>query len=460
MTSADLKIDANPERRFFISMLTKDIELIPAVIDLVDNCVDGARSLRGDGSLARLRIDLTVASDRFEISDNCGGIAADVARHYAFRFGRPLTFGGVESSVGQFGVGMKRALFKLGSSFVISSVASESAFKVAVNVEKWAEEPNTDWSFEFAELIEGRKQAASKLGTTIVVAPLLDSVAEDFSQPTVPTRIAQTIAIQHQAALSRGLAVRVNGVLVKPVVPMLLQGKDISPIRIHTPIKLTRGTVDVDLIAGIAVATRRDSAKDDGAAEEFTDPGDAGWYVFCNDRLVMEADKTEVSGWGASVAAYHPQYRRFRGYVFLAAKDSSLLPWNTTKTALDQDSHVFRVVRQQMIAAMGSVLAALNRQKVEVAQRDEDDETAGPITAALAAAKEVQIRTLPVSPSFRVPPPPPRQPAVPPSVVQINFKVDREQLEEAMEKARMSSRAQLGATAYEYYLQYELDMEV
>ena len=35
--------NASPAKRFFISMLIRDIELIPAIVDLVDNSVDAAR---------------------------------------------------------------------------------------------------------------------------------------------------------------------------------------------------------------------------------------------------------------------------------------------------------------------------------------------------------------------------------------------------------------------------------
>ena len=109
-------------------MLVKDIELIPAVVDLVDNSVDGARRVRGDRRLDGLGVTITADTEAFVIEDNCGGIDIDTARHYAFRFGRPADFEGLARSVGQFGVGMKRALFKLGSSFEARSrtVTSES----------------------------------------------------------------------------------------------------------------------------------------------------------------------------------------------------------------------------------------------------------------------------------------------------------------------------------------------
>lgn len=39
-------IDASPTKDLFITMLVKDIDLIDAIVDLVDNCVDGARRIR------------------------------------------------------------------------------------------------------------------------------------------------------------------------------------------------------------------------------------------------------------------------------------------------------------------------------------------------------------------------------------------------------------------------------
>jgi len=36
------RIDASPTKEFFISMRTRDVQLTRAIIDLIDNCVDGA----------------------------------------------------------------------------------------------------------------------------------------------------------------------------------------------------------------------------------------------------------------------------------------------------------------------------------------------------------------------------------------------------------------------------------
>src|SRR5438034_695877 len=104
-------------------MLTRDLALNRAVLDLIDNSIDGARRLRPepDQDLTGLEIAVELDRDHFHIYDNCGGIGIDIAKHYAFRFGRPRGMVPTPGSVGQFGVGMKRALFKFGRQFEIKS---------------------------------------------------------------------------------------------------------------------------------------------------------------------------------------------------------------------------------------------------------------------------------------------------------------------------------------------------
>src|SRR4051812_11647757 len=100
------QVDASPTKEFFIEMLTRDIELVPAITDLVDNCVDGARRLRTSDDYNGLFVRLVVEPSQFIIADNCGGIDLDLAEKYAFRFGRASGMERTDRSIGQFGVGM------------------------------------------------------------------------------------------------------------------------------------------------------------------------------------------------------------------------------------------------------------------------------------------------------------------------------------------------------------------
>src|SRR5258706_59191 len=84
-------VKANPTKRFFVEMLTRDIELQDAILDLLDNCVDGILRSTKDkhgkrdsqpyrGYWARI----TLNEKKFQIVDNCGGIPLALAKHYGF----------------------------------------------------------------------------------------------------------------------------------------------------------------------------------------------------------------------------------------------------------------------------------------------------------------------------------------------------------------------------------------
>ena len=64
---------ASPTKQFFVSMLTRDINLADAILDLVDNCLDGALRLADGKSVeyGRHFVKIELASDHFSIEDNC-----------------------------------------------------------------------------------------------------------------------------------------------------------------------------------------------------------------------------------------------------------------------------------------------------------------------------------------------------------------------------------------------------
>src|SRR5712692_3843818 len=84
-------IDASPVKDFFVSMLTRDLSLTDAILDLLDNCVDGihrSHQVHSDkqpykGKKAEIKVD----SSSFMIHDNCGGIPWSL-HDYAFKMGR------------------------------------------------------------------------------------------------------------------------------------------------------------------------------------------------------------------------------------------------------------------------------------------------------------------------------------------------------------------------------------
>jgi len=338
-------VKGSPSKELFIDMLTRDISLTDAISDLVDNCVDGAIRLRANKKFTGLEVDITVKDNCFKIKDNCGGIDKDLAQNYAFRFGRPSKAPRIDYSVGQFGIGMKRALFKMGKHFEIKSVSAETSFTIEIDVNRWSQKED-EWDFEFKSVTE-KKVPLSKCGTEIKVTSLNKDVIERFKHNNFISELRGKLELQHLINLSKKLTMKINN---RPIISNQLKLYDGKKFTTAYWAKKYRmyDNMDVKIYAGIG--------------EQRLDEG--GWYLFCNDRLIRGPEQTVISGWGAKspmkIPEYHSQFNGFRGIVLFESKTLSFLPWNTSKTSVDTDSQLFQNVRQEMICLMRPIIDFLN----------------------------------------------------------------------------------------------------
>lgn len=345
-----LSVNAHPTKNFFVEMLIRDVDLLDSVVDLVDNSVDGARRLRGPrGRYDGLKVELDFDHRHFSIRDNCGGISLAIARDYAFRFGRedvdPRS-GSHDGEIGQFGVGMKRTLFKLGWYFKVVSQTTADAFVLEQDVQEWRR--SADWEFEMLADTDTANNL-NDTGTTITVTNLRASTSEDFRNNVWEARLRADVRTKHRRALDKGMVVTVNGNRLEPMPLGLHESDDLKPIARNIELD---GEVHVRLLAGVSTSTR----------------ADAGWYVFLNDRLVIGPDRTALTVWeggGSAVrgggVAYHDQFARFRGFALLESASSAALPWTSTKTGVDVDSAVWRRTRQLMQELTRPVINFLNQ---------------------------------------------------------------------------------------------------
>lgn len=443
---------ATADKQLFVSMLVKDIELLPAIIDLVDNSIDGARATNPD-DMSVHHVTLQVTPEHFAITDDCGGIELDVARNYAFRFGRPSDYEGLPGSVGQFGIGMKRALFKLGREFTVTSRTANSSFVLHVDVDEWLADSSPNWHFRMSEFDTEYDPNTNGVGTEIVVTRLHASVSEDFSNPTVLAQLREQIRLRHQAALEQGLEIKLGGERLTGFAPTLLFGPDFRPVNDRFVIRENGGELHCQLVAGVSAAENENL--DEGQAEDFRTPGDAGWWLFCNGRLLLFAERSSLTGWGDNGAAYHPQYRRFRGYVYLTSLETELLPWNTTKTSVDQDSRVWRIVQGRMKTALVQVQAVLNRLKNERQRAEEPEDM--PVTIASQRAQPTPITRLPQSANVVAPPLPTKRAPKPPKTLQrIQYDVAYSRFQRAAEVMGISVISEVGRRTFDYFFDREV----
>jgi hypothetical protein len=405
---------------------------------LVDNSIDGARSARPGGNWRGLQIKVVASPKRFTISDNCGGIPVAVARDYAFRFGRSTEMHALRHSIGQFGVGMKRALFKLGKKFRIESTTTNSRFVVEEDVEKW--QRTEEWEFSFKEREENRKRTpALETGTTITVPSLHETIAESFSLENFQTALADELAEAHVKSMENGLEIFLNEVPLTHHKLVLLNDKRLKPAHKRLVLNGT-GRVTVDLFAGLG-----DSS-----------PSDAGWYVFCNDRLILSADRSRVTGWGetreGTIPYYHNQFARFRGYAFFDSNETNLLPWNTTKTGVDIDSPRYRATRLEMVTMMRPVIDFLNRLDAEKNAPNPDE---GQLQTLVKKAESTPLEQIRLQPVFSSPKA--ALVAEPPTTVRIQYSQPLERVQRVKKALKVSSFRAVGEKTFDYYYKNECE---
>jgi hypothetical protein len=226
-----------------------------------------------------------------------------------------------------------------------------------------------------------------KVGTDIHVKKLHDTIADDLSDETVLSELRDSLHERHLLSLSRGLKIELNGSAIRVEAPLMLATKSIEPAyrRLH----LNGGEpIRVEFLCGVR----------DGPSRE------AGWSVFLNDRMVLSKNTESVTGWGdmdeGRIPRYHNQYGRFRGYVFMTCSDTSRLPWDTTKTGLDEDQPEYRQVEREMISQMEPVIRFLDDVAKETAHLQTNGEE-GPLLPALEAEEKTLFKIVADLPGSR-----------------------------------------------------------
>lgn len=369
--------DANPTKAFFVRMLTRDISIEDCILDLIDNSVDAAweseegpqPGLEPSNRLEPYAVNLSIEPESFEIADNCGGLTLEEAKRSAFNFGNIdiLAPEGSSLSVGVYGIGMKRAIFKLGSNISVTSTCEQAdgapeAFTVRVDVDEWLNESNEGWQFPIISA-----KPAPVNGLVIDVQDLNEEVKTAFANEAFVGRLYDTIAKDYMLSLAHGLKITLNNRRVEGESMTLLVSDEFEPF--HQT--FVDGGVAVTIIAGMVERPSDDTEPDTRNAKR----SDSGWNVFCNGRAVLTNDTSPITGWGKSgIPRWHPQYSGFKGYVFFTAENPALLPMTTTKRSVDEAASVYKRALGAMSKPARDWVNYTNRRKsrLEEAKTKED----------------------------------------------------------------------------------------
>lgn len=350
-------VHAYPRKQFFIEMFTRDLRLEDCILDLIDNSMDALLTSRGinverfilgqqNGPKKerhpKATIQLNLSESRVSITDDCGGMSYGDAVTEAFCFGHGDE--APKKRLGVYGIGLKRAIFKIGNRVRIDSRTESDSFEVEISdVKEWAKKDAKieDWTFPIRRLQNGA--SLKERGMSVVITELHDEVKARLNDGTIASILDRSVAQSYPFFLDSLVDVRIGKNAVRGV-PLPFGGSD----KIEPGIaKFEQGGVKATILATVAPG--------DKWTQEY-----AGWYVICNGRVVVNANKDDLTGWGQTLPAFHSKYRGFVGLALFTSEDPAKLPWTTSKRGLNREALVFQRARNVMAGAAKPVISFLN----------------------------------------------------------------------------------------------------
>ena len=366
-------VNGSPTKEFFVEMLTRDIDLTDAILDLLDNCLDGVLRKSGNVDIKKdfdyggFEANIIIEKDSFTIQDNCGGISKHIAINSAFRMGRDSAQNLDEKlpTVGIYGIGMKRAIFKIGREAEVISKCDEEQFSVKIPYE-WTK--TDSWQLTLEDM-DSVPEAISDGGVIVNIGHLNSAISaiwnDDDRRANFVDDLCNAIQKSYSFIIEKGFHITVNGQRLTSLPVKLLvadaQNKNgaISPYIYKDNIN----GVDIDLIVGFYTPVKSDEEIDE-INRSHRSTTDAGWTVICNDRVVLYNDKTHLTGWGESgIPKYHTQFIGIKGVVSFRSANPKLLPTTTTKRGIDLSSEIYSQVKERMREGLSMFISYTNQWK-------------------------------------------------------------------------------------------------
>ena len=329
MESTGRTIPTSPEKDIF-DTLVADISYEDAICELIDNAIDSAHRRENSDSV---RIDVTYTTSpeeehdtKLSVKDNGGGIERENLPILT-KLSSSKT-ADLDTSIGTYGVGVKRACAKLGADALLLSRHQDSdvayGFKIPA---EWYDED--DWR-DFGEV----QDDSLSTGSTEVT---IYNISYGFNTESLENHISRTYDKYLRGETTElNVSIYVNDNKVEPPseVNWSYTPFDFHPRRYpDIPIMPEEHDMKEPVYLTITVGILRGS---DGENEPGTD-------VYCQGRKVVHADQGRKGG---HVRQYLREWSNDKGRFkivleFETEGENKHLPWTSTKADIDVSSLVY-----------------------------------------------------------------------------------------------------------------------
>lgn len=336
-TGIPFTVDTHPTKDVVVNGLTRDATVEACIFDLIDNSIDAARdsifrSLKSTDqddlpeSYKGYEIKLSLSGSKFRIEDNCGGIPVEKLKTLVLRFGERSHH---PVGIGAFGVGLNRALFKLGRVSHLKTDTGEQRAELSLDVSDYLSRKD-QW-----DLTAQQFDTSGTINTEIEIRELPDDIARDFADKGWVKNLQHSIGRRFGHFIAKKLVISVNGTVTK---------NEEVKIRENPPVEY-EGDYKFYKTNGVSIHVRYGQHKDHRFSNERDYDkqrndaltGQYGWNILCNDRTILFSDQSRKTGWDTKL---HTEHYGFVGFVSFVG-DPEKLPWTTTKTDVDLNNEAY-----------------------------------------------------------------------------------------------------------------------
>lgn len=302
-----LSMKAGFTKEFAIGAMIKDVTIKAAIFDLIDNSIEAAII---NGGVRGHIISIITSNDEFKIFDDCGGFEPDKIKDI-FKIG-------YRNGSSGFGIGMKRAIIKLGNIANITSLNANKSFNIYFDINNCK---NAEWDLKVNEI---KREPENSFGLEISILQLNSEVKKYFKRGEC-NELGQAISRRYRSFINNGLIIKLN-VNTVPKYKIKEEADKISPIyKINENVE-----VQIKLYSKIS------------STEE------SGWDVFINNKCVCERNKSNEIQWNRIKKQSGYSYKRFVGEVLITGINVRELPVTSTKDRIDFDSDIMRELIRYM----------------------------------------------------------------------------------------------------------------
>lgn len=385
-----IQISMGTSKNFLEDILTRDISTLDALYDLIDNSIDAARDSlfeRGDfkrdkydlpQSYHEFTVDIELNEQSIKVEDNCFGMKERTLKSEAFVIAHSSEH---DYGIGQYGIGLKRSLLKMGGSYDVSIDNGEQKY---------------DFKFTNKQIggSEGKVDAVAKNSngkpfTTFIVTDLNTEIRGDIQNERWLKRALDGLKDRYSVYFSKGFEITFKyfdnpKLSLNSRLPSLRTNGKFLPT--FLPVK-TSSEVSVTIESGIHQDYMFPGEDNHSLATNRTLTDDFGIYFICNDRVIVKASTEKAHGWQAK---WHSEYNGFVCLVRFVAKNSNYLPWNTAKSAMREDAGLFLDVVDSLQPILETYRSEIKKRYAKKKKTSEDAKDKP--TAKKKAKKKTKIK--------------------------------------------------------------------